>query len=404
MTLLSILFLFKLDKSLIFCILTLTIVLIDISIYLICKKIYKERKIVPFTLFNFHIILSIFSILILSWCFFFHNWSRNNVQFYFIFQISSNLCSFYFAKICFLIPVIISLLVKEHAKTIVKISLYFGLFSFIILQLSTLYGRFNFEQIQKNISLPIPKQLDNIKIVQLSDLHLGTFQGNKDKLEKIVEIINRQNPDLVFITGDIVNCYSEESIVFVDVLKKIKSKYGKYAVLGNHDYGDYYLWDNETEKINNKRLLEKQIQLMDFCLLNNENKKIIIKDTNLYVAGVENWGLPPYRQNADLSKALQGIDELSTVLLLSHDPVYWDEVVKFSKRVDITFSGHTHGYQFGIKLCDYYWSPFANKKPWYGYYKYNNSNLYVSKGLGGSFFPGRLGMWPEISIIILKAQ
>jgi uncharacterized protein len=395
----SILNLLKFDKVFIYIILLTIILLIDLCVSIIIeKKIIK--KISKGCLFA-HIIISFIIILILTWSFCCQVWQRDVEQFNTVFLISSNLFSIYIAKLVFVIVSLPSFFFKNNTKLLIVIGLCLSILSLILFDYSSIYGRFNYEVKRNEIHLNIPKQLNGLKIVQLSDIHIGTFQGHEDKLQKVVDLVNQQNPDLVFITGDIINCFAEEVEPFIKDLMNIKAKYGKYAVLGNHDYGDYYKWDNKIEMIENQKLMVKYFKELDICLLNNDSKKLKIKDTSVWLAGIENWGLLPFRQLGDLKKALQNINDNSTVLLLSHDPILWDMQIKKNKKVKMTFSGHTHGYQIGIKFANKYWTPFAGKKPWNGIYENNGAFLYISKGIGGSFFPGRVGMWPEISVITL---
>jgi predicted MPP superfamily phosphohydrolase len=229
--------------------------------------------------------------------------------------------------------------------------------------------------------------------------------NHENQIRKLVKIINSEKPDIIIFTGDMVNSISSEVKPFIPELKHLKSKYGNYAILGNHDYGDYYFWKNqEAQNIDHKRLLDN-IKASGFILLLNENKIIISRKDTIFIAGIENWGKKPYRELGDLTLALKGIGSNKFVMLLSHDPVFWDEFVKNKNLVNITFSGHTHGVRFGFKIGKYEFNPFNLPfKYTSGLYSSDNEYLYVNKGLGGSIYPGRAIIRPEISVFVLKSE
>jgi hypothetical protein len=199
-----------------------------------------------------------------------------------------------------------------------------------------------------------------------------------------------------------VNNFAEEMPEFINKLRKIHANIGKFAVLGNHDYGDYFLWKTERDKDENHVQLIRYIELAGFKLLQNENKAIVKNNDTIYVAGTENWGKLPYRQLGNLNQSTKGIIQNKFVLLLSHDPVFWDIFVSGQSNIEMTFSGHTHGMQMGIKFGNFDWTPFQfGNKRWSGLYKNNEQYLYVNKGVGSAMYTGRLGMWPEISFFEL---
>ncbi|MBI2258510.1 MAG: metallophosphoesterase [Flavobacteriia bacterium] len=250
----------------------------------------------------------------------------------------------------------------------------------------------------------IPKSFDGFKIVQISDIHTGSLH-NSHQLEKAIEVILKQKADLIVFTGDLVNNTSDEAIYFIDILKSIKAPYGVFSILGNHDYGDYYNWPNEEEK---RKDFEQMIQIhksLDWNLLRNES--VIIKKDNeqFTLIGVENWGANlHFKKYGDLSKALEGIDKESFQILLSHDPSHWNkEVLTKYPSIDLTLSGHTHGFQFGIEIPGFIkWSPSKYIYPhWAGMYRRKHQNLYVNRGLGCLGYMGRIGIKPEITLIQL---
>ena len=246
----------------------------------------------------------------------------------------------------------------------------------------------------------LPKSLVGLKIVQISDLHLGSFNYNFKILKKAVKLINNLNPDLIFFTGDLVNNYAWELRGWNHVLSKLKAKNGKYAVLGNHDYGDYSKWLSVKEKENNLNIIKQFYKTIDFKLLLNTSDTIEINQEKITIIGVENWGKPPFKQYGDLKLSLKNVAPMSFKVLLSHDPSHWHEEVIDKTDIALTLSGHTHGMQMGFKYRNMSWSPIKYKyKHWAGLYKHKNQFLYVNRGLGWLGFPGRIGMRPEISNI-----
>jgi len=264
-------------------------------------------------------------------------------------------------------------------------------------------GRFSYQVTYHQLFLKnFPKSFNGLKIVQISDLHLCTYLHHEKDLEKAVELINENNADLVFFTGDLINSFAEEVPRFIPVLKKIRAKTAKFAVFGNHDYCDYYIWKNDNVRIENHKKLILYFSDIGFKILSNEKLPLIRGTDTLYIAGIENWGLRPYRQGGDINQTLKGSQSKDFIILLSHDPMFWDKFVHNYENVRITFSGHTHGMQIGINFGKKHWSPFKDGyKKWVGIYEFKNQLLYVNKGLGGGIYPGRIGMFPEISVFVL---
>ncbi len=264
-------------------------------------------------------------------------------------------------------------------------------------------GRFNFSVISKKIGFSnLPEAFDGLRIVQISDLHIGGFRGYYDRLAEATDLVNSQNPDVVFFTGDLVNNFSSELDGFIELLGSIRSRHGTFSVLGNHDYGDYFQWSSKEAKEKNMAELLEAKEKMGFKLLNNSSQILSKGGSKIAIIGVENWGLPPFPQYGDLHKAMEGTDDCDFRMLLSHDPTHWDEEVLNKTGIELTFSGHTHGMQFGIERGNIKWSPIQRMYPrWAGLYKENGQYLYVNRGLGYTGFPGRIGMPPEITVIDL---
>ncbi len=242
-----------------------------------------------------------------------------------------------------------------------------------------------------------------LKIVQISDLHLGSFNYRYTVLDRAVKIINDLEPDIIVFTGDLVNNYAWELKGWDSVLSKLTAKVGKFAITGNHDYGDYSEWKTEAEKQQNFENIKDFFPKIGFKLLLNESEIITFKGQQIAVIGVENWGKPPFKQYGNLEKALENVKDVPLKILLSHDPTHWTEEVVNQTDIVLTLAGHTHGMQAGIDLGNIKWSPIQYKlKHWAGLYQQNNQYLYVNRGLGWLGFPGRIGMRPEITVIELE--
>lgn len=248
----------------------------------------------------------------------------------------------------------------------------------------------------------LPENFKGYKIVQISDVHSGSF-FNPQKLQKAIDLINEQDADVVLFTGDMVNNYADEFKPFIPLFKSIKAKDGKFSILGNHDYGDYGAWNSREEKAQNIPNLKNYQAEAGFKMLRNENIALEKNGEKIYLLGVENWGIKPFPQYGDLDKALKDVPEDAIKVLMSHDPTHFDEVVKKHKtNVHLTLSGHTHGMQFGLDLKNIKWSPVKFKyKKWADLYESEGKYLYVNRGFGVIAYPGRVGINPEITVIEL---
>lgn len=279
-----------------------------------------------------------------------------------------------------------------------------GLLLFISFGWGMIRGQTNVKVFTKSIDMPeLPKSFDGLKIVQLSDIHLAGFYHNPDHIRKVVKMVNQLEPDLVLFTGDLVHNFSEEVDPFVQILNGLKAPLGKFAILGNHDYGHYYQWESVAEEEANLERVKMQFRASGFDLLLNEHRTISLNGDSLQLLGVENWGKPPFPQLGNLSEAMAGTDPKLVRILMSHDPSHWDLQVREKEEIALTLSGHTHGMQFGIEIGDFKWSPSKwTYKHWAGLYKENGQYLYVNRGLGYTGFPGRIGIMPEITVLTLR--
>lgn len=253
------------------------------------------------------------------------------------------------------------------------------------------------------LKLPnLPASFDGIKIGQLSDIHSGSF-WNKTAVKGGVEMLLNEKPDVVFFTGDLVNNETSEVREYIDVFNKVRAPLGVFSITGNHDYGDYKSWISKEAKAKNFNDLIEAHKLLGFDVLLNENRFLEQGGEKLAIIGVENWGTR-FSKHGKLDVAYQGAEEAAVKLLLSHDPTHWDaEIRPGYKDIAVTFSGHTHGAQFGVNIGDFTWTPVQHVyKQWGGLYQEDNQYLYVNRGFGYIGYPGRVGMPPELTIIELK--
>ncbi len=267
-----------------------------------------------------------------------------------------------------------------------------------------LSGAHDYRIRRKTVYLPnLPKSFDGMKIGQLSDIHAGSF-FNKTAVKGGVEMFLKEKPDVIFFTGDLVNNQTQEVKDYIEVFNKLKAPLGVYSITGNHDYGDYKQWSSAEEKKNNFHDLIAAHKTLGFDILMNEHRYIKQGGDRIAVIGNENWGGGRFTKYGKLDIAHQGIEDASVKLLLSHDPSHWDAQVKpLYPDIDMMFAGHTHGFQFGVEIGDFKWSPSQYVyKQWAGLYQEGNQYLYVNRGFGYIGYPGRVGIPPELTIIELK--
>ncbi len=249
----------------------------------------------------------------------------------------------------------------------------------------------------------LPKAFEGMTIAQISDIHSGSF-FNKTAVKGGIEMLMKEKPDMAFFTGDLVNSRAEEVKDYIDIFNKVKAPLGVFSTFGNHDYGDYVQWPTEAAKRQNLKDLALSHKIMGYDLLRDENRTITLGGEKLAIIGVENIsGQTRFHTYGNLDKAVKGTDEASVKLLLSHDPTHWDKEVntKF-KDIDVMFSGHTHGTQFGITINGVTYSPAQwAYKQWAGLYEQGDQKLYINRGYGYLGYPGRIGMPPEITIFEL---
>lgn len=360
--------------------------------------------------------LSIAFITIFSVLFYQLRTAPNFISFTKMFYTLSYFMLFFIPKLNFSIFFILNQIIQYSVKFTLKKNFKFRTASYLGLCLSIslvfgilyalLYGKNDFTVRNSEIvSNKLPKSFNGLKIVQLSDIHIGSFYYNTKVLTEVVTKINSLKPDIVILTGDLVNNFAEEADGLDSIFNRINAPLGKFAVLGNHDFGDYTVWRTPETKSTNLDKIILHYKAMGFNLLRNESRFISNGTDSISIAGVDNWGLPPFKQYGDFKKAIKNIKPGFYSIMLSHDPTHWNEEIKFSKNIDLTFSGHTHGMQIGIEKFGYKWSPVKYKyEQWAGLYQNKNSNLYVNRGLGCIGFLGRIGMPPEITLMVIRTK
>lgn len=294
----------------------------------------------------------------------------------------------------------------ERRKFIGQVGLGLASIPFLGMLYGITKGKYNYKI--KTVALSfknLPKAFDGLRIVHISDIHSGSFD-DFNEVAHGVNMIKEQQADLILFTGDLVNNEAEEIVPYKELFASMKAPLGVFSTLGNHDYGTHKRWKNKTEKAENLSDLFIHQQEMGFDLLNNRTHTITKDGQELDIVGVENWGKPPFPQIGDLDKALEGTNPNNFKILLSHDPTHWDEkVVPNTQNIDLTLSGHTHGMQFGVEIPGFKWSPSKYiYKRWAGLYKNKEQYLYVNRGFGFLGFPGRVGIWPEITVITINQK
>jgi hypothetical protein len=294
---------------------------------------------------------------------------------------------------------------NSRRKFVSQIGLGLAAVPFLSLIYGVTVGKYNYKVIKQRIFFPdLPDAFDGFTITQISDVHSGSFD-NPEKINYAIDLVNEQNSDLILFTGDIVNTDAKEMHPWIETFNKIKKhEYGKYSVLGNHDYGEYVTWPTEAAKEDNFQAIKNLYGEIGFDLLLNEHTFIQKGEDKIALVGVENWG-HNFKQAGDLSKASGQLKKEDFKILMSHDPSHWEHVVQHDdKHYQLTLSGHTHGMQFGIEIPGYFKWSLAQYvyKQWAGLYENLGRYVYVNRGFGFHAYPGRVGIMPEITVIELK--
>jgi predicted MPP superfamily phosphohydrolase len=290
-------------------------------------------------------------------------------------------------------------------KFVSQIGLGLAAVPFLSLLYGETIGKYNYKVIKQRIFFPdLPDAFDGFTITQISDIHSGSFDDS-EKINYAIDLINEQNSDMILLTGDIVNTDAKEMNPWVDTFNRIKKhEFGKYSVLGNHDYGEYVTWPTEKAKEDNFEAIKALHGQIDFKLMMNEHTFIEKGNDKIALVGVENWG-HNFKKAGDINKAAQDLNKEDFKVLMSHDPSHWNyEVQHHEKNFHLTLSGHTHGMQFGIEIPGFFKWSLAQYvyKQWAGLYENKGRYVYVNRGFGFHAYPGRVGIMPEITVIELK--
>jgi predicted MPP superfamily phosphohydrolase len=293
----------------------------------------------------------------------------------------------------------------ERRKFVSQVAIGLAAVPFLSLIYGMTIGKYNFKVIRQTLFFPdLPDAVEGFKVTQISDIHSGSFD-DKEKIQYAIDLINEQESDMLLFTGDIVNAKADEMHPWIDIFNGIKKhEYGKYSILGNHDYGAYLDWKSEKAKADNFEAIKDLHRQIDFKLMLNENVKIKKGNDEIALIGVENWG-KHFGEFGDINKATENLTEDDFKILMSHDPSHWEYIVKeHPKNIQLTLSGHTHGMQFGIEIPGYFKWSLAKYiyKQWAGLYEEFGRYIYVNRGFGFHAYPGRVGIMPEITVFELK--
>jgi predicted MPP superfamily phosphohydrolase len=292
----------------------------------------------------------------------------------------------------------------SRRKFVSQVGLGLAAIPFLSLIYGIFEGRYNYKVIKQAIYFTdLPDAFNGFTITQISDVHSGSFD-DPEKINYAIDLVNAQNSDLILFTGDIVNTHAKEMHPWIETFNRIKKhEFGKYSVLGNHDYGEYVTWSTQIDKEENFDAIKNLYGQIGFTLLLNEHTFIEKGNDKIALIGVENWG-KNFKQAGDLKKASQNLTKQDFKILMSHDPSHWDEVVQHDENhFHLTLSGHTHGMQFGIEIPGYFKWSLAQYvyKQWAGLYENLGRYVYVNRGFGFHAYPGRVGIMPEITVIQL---
>ena len=298
-----------------------------------------------------------------------------------------------------------SLAIPDRRKFITQISVMLAAIPMGAVLHGIWKGRFKFTIHHQELKFKnLPDAFDGFTITQLSDIHIGSFD-NKDEVERGLKMATNLKSDIIVFTGDLVNNVASEAEPWISSFQLLKAPLGVFSILGNHDYGDYVQWESKEMKMANLELLKKHHAASGFRLLLNEHVILEKDGQRIALVGLENWGAPPFPQYGNLNKATNFLEPDIFKVLLSHDPSHWDlEAKSHPSNISLSLAGHTHGMQFGVEIPWLKWSPVKFKYPkWAGLYPEKDSKyLYVNRGFGYIAFPGRVGIWPEITKITLR--
>lgn len=379
------------------------ILITDILLYIVLLP--KIRKPIYSIIFVFQTLLFVAAIYLLK--------IVPNISHTILSKVTSIVILFYLPKISLivtLLPIHILNILRRYGsiKKTVTILRYVSFLTALSVFIFTLYGitagRYNFKHRQYTIGISnLPSAFEGVKIVHLTDLHLGSLSNNYKGIDILIDEVNALDPDIVVFSGDMVNSRAEEMTAWIDKLSQIEAKSGKFAVTGNHDHGDHEKFVSKEAKQKNLISFYDNMNKMGFTMLNNSNKAIVSGNDTIYICGVMNTGNPPFSNYGDLKKATEGCNS-HVKILLSHNPSHFENEV-IGTDIPLTFSGHTHAMQMGIDLGFWKWSPSKYTYKMYdGIYKIGDNTLHVSRGQGYIGLAGRIGLRPDITTVTLTAD
>ena len=295
----------------------------------------------------------------------------------------------------------------SRRKFVSTVALGVAAIPFAALLYGMIKGKYNYKVLKYTLEFEdLPSSFDGYTLTQISDIHSGSFD-NPEKVKYAVDLVNKQQSDLILFTGDLVNNVAQEMDAWKDTFATLKATDGVYSVLGNHDYGDYVSWESAEKKQENLQALIALQKDMGWDVLLNESRTIQKNQQAIKLVGVENWGEGSFKKAGDLEKACADVSAQDFTILMSHDPSHWQSRVKeHPKNIQLTLSGHTHGMQFGIEIPGWFkWSPVKYRyQNWAGIYKEFGRYINVNRGFGYLGYPGRVGIWPEVTVITLKKK
>lgn len=387
------------------------LIVIEILMFVVLRQhFYNKSKAKYYISIIIHVILSIWLWIIYFETTFYNSFYDNPKHVWLMMNLTAIMIAVVFPRAIIIIlhftGKLINLKNGFHLRWLTNSGLGLMLVIFSIIAVSSLWGRFNFktEYIIINIK-GLNKDLDGLKIVQLSDMHLTSFYRHKKQLQRVITEVNQLNPDLLVNTGDFISYGWREFERYDTILSKAKSRYGNFAILGNHDVGTYDPYFTEADKNNNILIMDSLIRTSGYQVLNDEFKIVNIGKARVALIGVVTGGRHPHMVHGNLDKAMAGLDSVDLKILLSHDPNHWAEAVTGKTDIDITLSGHTHGMQMGIITKKFRWSPAKYFYPhWNGLYTSGRQYQYVNRGLGVLAIPFRIWMPPEITVITVKKE
>jgi len=292
-----------------------------------------------------------------------------------------------------------------RSEFLMKAGILAGAVPLYLLKHNMSKGIYDYRIQNVDLYLPnLPKVFNGMRIGQISDIHSGSFHSVHD-MQGGVQMLLNQKTDVIFFTGDLVNGQTSEVNRVIDVFKRVKAPLGVYSILGNHDYGDYGNWGSPADKAKNLQDMYQAHKTLGWDLLTDEHRRLKVGNEEIGILGIGNWGqMSRFPKYGKMEEAVKGTDDLPVKLLLSHDPSHWRaEVIPKYPQIDVMFSGHTHGMQFGVRTPDFQWSPIEYVySEWAGLYREKHQQIYVNVGYGFLGYPGRIGILPEITVFTLK--